>query len=141
MFLKMDLPVFPIAHPFIHSSFLADLMICCAVIMDDGSVVCGCVVPCFANLSARSLPGMFRCPGIHCRDSLTAPTLVKWEIVLERLRIDGLSNFLLSSAWSTDFASVKMATFFLLFSNREKVFKRWCREASIASASASKFEQ
>ena len=65
IWVNMALPVVDSAHSFIQSSFLLHLMICFAVSSDVGTSVCGHDAPFFANLSTRSLPGMFACPGIH----------------------------------------------------------------------------
>ena len=65
MWLKIALPVVELAQSFIHSSFLLHLIICLAVSSDIGTSVCGRDAPFFASVSARSLPGMFACPGIH----------------------------------------------------------------------------
>ena len=112
--LKMDLPVFPVAHSFIHSSFLFVLIICCAVLYDVGRFGCIHVVPCLASVSALSLPGMLACPGIHCIMSLTVWMVAKWLIVLYRLLIVELLSFSLSNACSTDLLSVKMTVFWTL---------------------------
>ena len=64
---KIDLPLTLLAHSFLQSSFLFCLIICFAVFSDAVLFCCGHLAPCFASLSACSFPGMFVCPGIHCK--------------------------------------------------------------------------
>ena len=109
---NIALPVVDLAHSFIHSSLLLHLICCLAVSNDVGTSVCGSDAPFFANLSARSLPGMFACPGIHWRVSSTSWSVMKVSILLVRFFMLVLSSFPLSNACRTDFASENMTMLF-----------------------------
>ena len=134
---NMVLPVSPIAHSFIHSSFLFALIICLAVSMEVGTSGCGHDAPCFAKVSALSLPCIFTCPGIHWRVRLISWSVSRQSIVLMRFLIVKLFYLPLSKACSTDFASEKTTISFLAFVLSLKCFDIFCSEACIASASAS----
>ena len=110
---NMTLPVSPVAHSFIHSSFLFALIVCLAVSIEVGTSGCGHDAPCLAKVSALSLPCTFTCPGIHCSVSLMACSVMKQSIVLVSSLIVTLLNLPLSKACSTDFASEKTTMSFL----------------------------
>ena len=71
----MILPVSPVAHSFIHFSFLLAFIAYLTVSMEMGTSGCGHDAPHLAKVFTLSLPFIFTCLGIHCNVSLIACSL------------------------------------------------------------------
>ena len=134
IYLSHSGPVLP--HPFTHSCLYVCLIICFAVLSVVGFGGCVLSEPCFASLSALSLPCMSVCPGIHCIVNLMA-----WLVfnLSARMRICCMSSsvFCPSIDCSIDIESVKMTMLVEVAGESVNFLSRCSKVLSIARFSAS----
>ena len=141
MYGKIARPLLLWAQVLSHSIFVFDFIICLQVLRDTGRLGCSWDAPSLASLSADSFPGMSQWLGIHWSVTFTENSSIKFEIASLRSLMDLVVCLSLSIAWRTDLESEKITisvvgVFFAMF-----LCVIWCSAASIASVSASKFEQ
>ena len=99
---KMDLPLSLVSHSFIQIADFFCLMVCLAVFMDALVMRWVHLAPNLASLSARSLPGMLVCPGIHCR-----VMSMSW-VLIKSLRVQ--DRFLMTGSLESSFSKAKVPT-------------------------------
>ena len=87
--------------------------ICLDVAKETCSSRCALEVPCLANLSALSFPGISQCPGIHWMDVSTSFWLCSLLAVVSlSVTIGCLWCYICAMAWIADCESVNMTMLF-----------------------------